>query len=83
MSFKKARKIINILFVTVMAVPFSGLILGDRFLPLILITVVALLFAMIYISATYFKCPHCNSGFNPRYFPADATHCPYCGGELE
>ena len=43
MSFKEARKIINILFVTIMAVAFLGLILGERFLPLILITVVALI----------------------------------------
>ncbi len=83
MSFKEARKIINILFVAIMAVAFLGLILGDKFITIIFIIVVGLVFALIYVSATYFKCPHCNSGFTPRYFPADATHCPYCGGKLE
>ena len=83
MSFKQARKLVDIILAALMVVSLLGMIFqGSWLMTPIFILLVGLFFALMYFSAKYFKCPHCNSGFNIR-FPRAATHCPFCGEELE
>ena len=83
MSFKQARKLLDIIFIAEMVFALLGLALQDTFLKTpIVILVVGLIFALIYVSATYLKCPHCDSGIDPR-LSRQATHCPFCGEKLE
>ena len=42
---------------------------------------VAFLIAYLLLSLVWWRCPHCNSYL--RKLPLFATHCPYCGNELE
>ena len=83
MTFKKARKIMNILYIAILAVCIIGLMTGEKFMFPVFISLIGLVGALFYITATYFKCPHCGTGFSPKRFPMNATHCPYCGEKLE
>ena len=83
MSFSQARKLLDIILVAIMVVALSGLIFQDTYLRApIFILVVGLLYALIYVAAKYLKCPHCDSGIDPR-LSRQATHCPFCGEKLE
>lgn len=83
MSFNQARKLLDIILVAIMVVALSGLIFQDTYLRSpIFILVVGLLYAIIYVAAKYLKCPHCDSGIDPR-LSRQATHCPFCGEKLE
>ena len=83
MSFSQARKLLDIIFTAEMFFALLGLLLQDTFLKTpIFIVVVGLLFSLIYVAATYLKCPHCDSGIDPR-LSRQATHCPFCGEKLE
>ena len=83
MSFSQARKLLDIILASVMVIALLGMIFQDSWLMTpIFILVVGLLFALIYVSATYLKCPHCDSGIDPR-ISRQATHCPFCGEKLE
>lgn len=83
MSFKQARKIKNIILGAIMFVSILGMIFqGTLLMAPIFIILAGLFFALMYFTAKYFKCPHCNSGFSLR-FPITATHCPFCGEKLE
>ena len=83
MSFSQARKLLDIILVAIIVVVSLGMIFQDSWLMTpIFILVVGLLFALIYVSATYLKCPHCDSGIDPR-LSRKATHCPFCGEKLE
>ena len=83
MSFKQARKLLDIILIAEMVFALLGLVLQDTFFKTpIFILVVGLLFSLFYVSATYLKCPHCDSGIDPR-LSRQATHCPFCGEKLE
>ena len=83
MTFSQARKLLDIILTAEMVFALLGLALQETFLKIpIFIVVVGLLFSLIYVSATYLKCPHCDSGIDPR-ISRQATHCPFCGDKLE